>query len=303
MKPMLQRVLPLLLSLCLLLSGCSGIPSFADLAAAETASSSVSLENIPAYTGSPYVVLEENQPDFSPDELTEESFESYSSLDSLGRCGPAVACIGKDLMPQEERESISEVKPSGWQNEAYDFVEGGYVYNRCHLIGFQLTGENANEENLITGTRYMNVEGMLPFENMVADYILETDHHVLYRVSPVFEGENLVASGVVMEAYSVEDDGEGICFHVFVYNVQPGVEIDYATGENWESGEEVLSSTESQAEEEEAETYVLNTNTRKFHRPDCSSVSEMREENRQEFYGTREQLIEDGYEPCGSCKP
>ena len=148
----------------------------------------------------------------------------------------------------------------------------------------------------------MNVEGMLPFENMVADYILETDHHVLYRVSPVFEGENLVASGVVMEAYSVEDDGEGICFHVFVYNVQPGVEIDYATGENWESGEEVLSSTESQAEEE-AETYVLNTNTRKFHRPDCSSVSEMREENRQEFYGTREQLIEDGYEPCGSCKP
>ena len=140
MKPMLQRVLPLLLSLCLLLSGCSGIPSSADLAAAETASSSVSLENIPAYTGSPYVVLEENQPDFSPDELTEESFESYSSLDSLGRCGPAVACIGKDLMPQEERESISEVKPSGWQNEAYDFVEGGYVYNRCHLIGFQLTG-------------------------------------------------------------------------------------------------------------------------------------------------------------------
>lgn len=287
------------LVLSLLLSGCElGLPQENQQASAV----SVSLEEVPAYSGSPYVELDGNQPGFSLEERTTDSFETYSTLDALGRCGPAYACIGQDLMPTEDRESISSVLPTGWVQAEYDFVEGGSLYNRCHLIGFQLTGENANEENLITGTRYMNVEGMLPFENMVADYIKETGNHVLYRAIPIFEGENLVASGVVMEAFSVEDEGEGVCFHVYVYNVQPGVEIDYATGESWETGDSAFSALESQAEEQETD-YVLNTSSKKFHRPDCSSVDSMSEKNRQEYHGTREELIAQGYEPCGSCNP
>lgn len=287
------------LVLSLLLSGCElGLPQENQQASAV----SVSLEEVPAYSGSPYVELDGNLPGFSLEERTTDSFETYSTLDALGRCGPAYACIGQDLMPTEDRESISSVRPTGWVQAEYDFVEGGSLYNRCHLIGFQLTGENANEENLITGTRYMNVEGMLPFENMVADYIKETGNHVLYRAIPIFEGENLVASGVVMEAFSVEDEGEGVCFHVYVYNVQPGVEIDYATGESWETGDSASSALESQAEEQEAD-YVLNTSSKKFHRPDCPSVDSMSEKNRQEYHGTREELIAQGYEPCGSCNP
>lgn len=287
------------LVLSLLLSGCElGLPQENQQASAV----SVSLEEVPAYSGSPYVELDGNQPGFSLEERTTDSFETYSTLDALGRCGPAYACIGQDLMPTEDRESISSVRPTGWVQAEYDFVEGGSLYNRCHLIGFQLTGENANEENLITGTRYMNVEGMLPFENMVADYIKETGNHVLYRAIPFFEGENLVASGVVMEAFSVEDEGEGVCFHVYVYNVQPGVEIDYATGESWETGDSASSALESQAEEQETD-YVLNTSSKKFHRPDCPSVDSMSGKNRQEYHGTREELIAQGYEPCGSCHP
>lgn len=287
------------LVLSLLLSGCElGLPQENQQASAV----SVSLEEVPAYSGSPYVELDGNLPGFSLEERTTDSFETYSTLDALGRCGPAYACIGQDLMPTEDRESISSVRPTGWMQAEYSFVDGGSLYNRCHLIGFQLTGENANEENLITGTRYMNVEGMLPFENMVADYIKETGNHVLYRAAPIFEGENLVASGVVMEALSVEDEGEGVCFHVYVYNVQPGVEIDYATGESWETGDSDFSALESQAEEQEAD-YVLNTSSKKFHRPDCSSVDSMSEKNRQEYHGTREELIAQGYEPCGSCNP
>lgn len=287
------------LVLSLLLSGCElGLPQENQQASAV----SVSLEEVPAYSGSPYVELDGNQPGFSLEERTTDSFETYSTLDALGRCGPAYACIGQDLMPTEDRESISSVLPTGWVQAEYSFVDGGSLYNRCHLIGFQLTGENANEENLITGTRYMNVEGMLPFENMVADYIKETGNHVLYRAAPIFEGENLVASGVVMEALSVEDEGEGVCFHVYVYNVQPGVEIDYATGESWETGDSAFSALESQAEEQETD-YVLNTSSKKFHRPDCSSVDSMSEKNRQEYHGTREELIAQGYEPCGSCNP
>lgn len=287
------------LVLSLLLSGCElGLPQENQQASAV----SVSLEEVPAYSGSPYVELDGNQPGFSLEERTTDSFETYSTLDALGRCGPAYACIGQDLMPTEDRESISSVRPTGWVQAEYDFVEGGSLYNRCHLIGFQLTGENANEENLITGTRYMNVEGMLPFENMVADYIKETGNHVLYRAIPIFEGENLVASGVVMEAFSVEDEGEGVCFHVYVYNVQPGVEIDYATGESWETGDSASSALESQAEEQETD-YVLNTSSKKFHRPDCPSVDSISEKNRQEYHGTREELIAQGYEPCGSCNP
>ena len=192
-----------------------------------------SMEGIPPYDGTPYVVINGNQPAFTEEDLTDVSYEFYSALDDLGRCGVTEACVGQDLMPTEKRGDISSVKPTGWVQNQYDFVDGKSVYNRCHLIGFQLAGENANERNLITGTRYLNVEGMLPFENMVADYVKETDNHVLYRVTPAFQGTELVARGVQMEAYSVEYGGDGVCFNVFCYNVQPGVEIDYATGDNW----------------------------------------------------------------------
>ena len=204
---------------------------YQDLSAPE-AGGAISLADIPAYTDTPYVELNGNEPDFDQADFTTESFETYGELDSLGRCTAAYANIGRDLMPTEKRGDISSVHPSGWVQAQYDFVDGKSLYNRCHLIGYQLTGENANERNLITGTRYLNVEGMLPFENLVADYIKETGNHVLYRVSPVFDGDNLVAEGVQMEAESVEDGGEGVCYNVFCYNVQPGVEIDYATGES-----------------------------------------------------------------------
>lgn len=189
---------------------------------------------IPEYSGEPYVILQDNQPDFGLEDLTLEPFETYSELDDLGRCGVAYANICLDIMPTEPRGDIGQVKPTGWQSTKYDCVDGKYLYNRCHLIGYQLAGENANRKNLITGTRYLNVTGMLPFENMVDDYVEDTENHVLYRVTPIFEGDNLVASGVQMEAFSVEDEGEGVCFNIYVYNVQPGVVIDYATGESWE---------------------------------------------------------------------
>ena len=192
----------------------------------------ISLEDTPEYSGQAYVAINGNQPFFTQEDYTASSFETYSPLDGLGRCGPAEACVGQDLMPTEPRGSIGSVKPTGWQVSKYDFVDGKYLYNRCHLIGYQLTAENANKQNLITGTRYLNVTGMLPFENMVADYIHETGNHVLYRVTPIFDGTDLVARGVLMEGWSVEDSGEGICFNVYCYNVQPGVTIDYATGAN-----------------------------------------------------------------------
>lgn len=192
----------------------------------------ISAADIPAYAGDPYVTINDNEPQFLETDLATSSYEYYSDLDDLDRCGVVYACIGTDLMPTEERGNIGSVKPSGWHTVKYDIVDGKYLYNRCHLIGYQLSGENANINNLITGTRYLNVEGMLPFENMVADYVKETENHVLYRVTPVFEGNNLVASGVQIEAQSVEDQGEGILFNVYCYNVQPGVTIDYATGDS-----------------------------------------------------------------------
>ena len=188
---------------------------------------------VPEYTDWPYAIINTNEPLFTEEDLVAQSYEFYAELDELGRCSYAMACIGKDLMPTEDRESILDVTPSGWMQTEYDFIEGGNLYNRCHLIGFQLTGENANERNLITGTRYMNAEGMLPFENKIADYIKKTGNHVLYRVTPIYEGDNLVASGLVLEAMSVEDMGNELYFHVYVYNVQPGVIIDYATGESY----------------------------------------------------------------------
>ena len=268
---------------------------------------SATLDNIPAYSGTPYVVIDDNEPDFTEDELTDQSYESYSDLDELGRCGVAASNIGTDLMPTGKRGKIGQVKPSGWQTIKFDNVDGKYLYNRCHLIGYQLTAENANEKNLITGTRYMNVDGMLPFENMVADYIKETGNHVLYRVTPIFEGNNLVASGVHMEAKSVEDNGEDILFNVYCYNAQPGVGIDYATGESWldtGSGAESPNSTSQSSSVESGEvTYILNTNSHKFHDPSCSSVDQMSDSNKEEFTGTRDEVIAMGYEPCGRCNP
>ena len=194
---------------------------------------SASLESIPEWDGeTAYVIINDNVPFFTDEEKVTQSYESYGELDGLGRCTVCIACIGIDLMPTEDRGSIGSVKPSGWQTVKYDFISGNYLYNRCHLIGYQLTGENANKQNLITGTRFLNIDGMLTFEDMIADYIKETENHVMFRVTPIFEGDNLVASGVLMEAWSVEDEGDGICFCVYAYNGQPGVIIDYATGES-----------------------------------------------------------------------
>lgn len=267
---------------------------------------SYSMAEIPVYAGSPYVELHGNEPYFTEGELTTNSFELYSDLDALGRCGTAYACIGQDLMPNEPRGEIGMIKPSGWHTVRYDTViEDKYLYNRCHLIGYQLTGENANEKNLITGTRSFNLDGMLPFENMVYQYIVEMGRHVLYRVTPVYEGDNLVASGVVMEALSEEDEGMGIKFCVFCYNVQPGIGIDYATGESWlESPVTDGTSDDPGAKEPmDGQDYVLNTNTRKFHYPNCDSADRIKPKNRKEYNGTREEVIEMGYEPCKRCNP
>ncbi len=197
-------------------------------------SSVISLDNIPDYSNKPYIEINGNNPYFVSDDYTTTSFEEYSELDELGRCGVAYANVGIGIMPTAEREPIGQIKPSGWHTVKYDCVSGKYLYNRCHLIGYQLSGENANERNLITGTRYLNIQGMLPFENIVADYVKETENHVLYRVTPMFKNDNLLATGVLMEAYSVEDDGDGICYNVFCYNAQPGISIDYATGDSHE---------------------------------------------------------------------
>lgn len=278
------------------------------------------LTSIPKYDGSYYVAINNNIPYFTEGDLTTSAYEKYSNLDRLGRCGVASACVGIEIMPTEERGSIGQVKPSGWQTAKYDIISGKYLYNRCHLIGYQLTGENANEANLITGTRSMNVDGMLLFENMVADYVKETGNHVLYRVNPIFEGNNLVASGVTMEGYSVEDDGDGICFNVYVFNAQPGIEIDYSNGNSWLSGEAPsnneqksnsggtvfvpsTSANSSTGTTAAAGNYVLNKNTKKIHRPTCSSVKQMKETNKVEYSGNREDLISQGYSVCKNCNP
>lgn len=281
-------------------------------------------QGLPSYAGSPYVEIHHNQPSFTEQDMEQDSFENYSDLDAKGRCGVAFACVGQDLMPQEKRRSISHIKPSGWQKTRYDFVDGKNLYNRCHLIAHQLTAENANDKNLITGTRYFNVEGMLPFENQVADYVKETNHHVLYRVTPYYEGDNLVASGVQMEGYSVEDKGEEICFNIYVFNVQPGVVIDYATGESAEEGtalarenaekadtskEDTLKedaskdTTEESAEQADIQEYVLNTNTKKFHYPGCRNVKNIKPENSQTLNTSRDELIRQGYNACKECMP
>lgn len=276
------------------------------------------------FKGKAYTVINNNKPYFTKKEITKKSFESYSSLDSFGRCGVAVASVGRDIMPTQKRGAIGSVRPTGWHTIKYSFVDGKYLYNRCHLIGYQLTGENANERNLITGTRYLNVDGMLPFENMVADYVKETNNHVMYRVTPIFRGSEIVARGVLMEGYSVEDSGAGIEFNVYCYNAQPGVSITYKTGDSKSTGKYAntednennkkysnnignknsgTSGSKKSTSSSGKVEYVLNMNTHKFHLPSCSSVKRMSESNKGIYTGTREDVINQGYDPCKICNP
>ena len=313
-------------------------------------------ESVPAYSGNPSAEINGNVPYFRDSELTATAFKRFPELDELGRCGVVTACLGPETMPVAARESIGMIKPSGWHLEKYEGIDGNYLYNRCHLIGYQLCGENANELNLITGTRYMNTEGMEPYESDTAYYIRRTGNHVLYRVTPVFNGDDLVATGVLMEARSVEDDDFAYC--VFCYNVQPGIEIDYATGDSSQAvqddrsletagrdeekqtaesdhtlsdtvrSEEKLQDAQTDAwnsdttqsegedsnnapsgetakEEDSAESpdYILNASSHKFHKPDCESVESMAEHNKKAFYGTRDEAIAQGYDPCKRCNP
>lgn len=351
--------------------------------AASAAKEKITLNNLPVYSGEAYVELNDNVPSFSKKDMTSKAFEKYSELDDLGRCGTAYANVCKETMPTEERGNIGMIKPSGWQTVKYDNVDGKYLYNCCHLIGYQLTAENANEKNLITGTRYLNIEGMLPFENMVADYIDETDNHVLYRVTPIFKGDNLLASGVQMEAYSVEDKGKGVSFNVYCYNVQPGIEINYSDGTSrladgtiasitlnyskyaltvgqsktfvastspesaaknvtWYSSNSKVATVNKNGKVTAVKagtatitaktanglkatckvtvkaksditvtnstsvgnvTYVVNTNTKKFHLPTCSSVKDMKDKNKKEVSCSRDEVIDMGYVPCKRCNP
>lgn len=280
---------------------------------------SVALADIPPYSGQPFVEINNNEPFFEKNEWTTSSFQHYFDLDNLGRVTGAYASLGSDLMPTEKRGDISSVRPTGFLNKnIYPFVDGERLYNRCHLIGFQLAGQNANPKNLMTGTRYMNVDGMLPFENMVADYIKDTNNHVMYRVTPMFEGDDLVAKGVLMEAQSVEDEGDGISFNVFCYNVQPGVAIAYTTGENQADGSLAVGGAQAPEPEVKSEaqpepapqtppasgvSYVANTNSMKFHYPTCSSVEKISAANRWDTNESRDQLIASGYSPCKICHP
>ncbi len=307
-------------------------------------------DNIPEFSGEPFISLYYNVPLFENADIV--AFEDYSPLDELGRCGTANACIGKELMPTEKRGSIGNIRPSGWNISKYDFIDGKYLFNRCHLIAFMLAGENDNALNLITGTRYMNTEGMLPFETEVCDYVKRTGNHVMYRVTPVYTNDRPIADGVIMQAYSVEDNGKGVSFDIFAYNVQPGVKINYENGENSEDteiAEQIRNGTYGKTTEETTETtteettkataeetaeetteqtsesiiametvniellpvddnekdfdYIVNTHTLKFHYPSCKAVEDMSDKNKAGFNGDREELTENGYVPCGMCRP
>lgn len=306
MKKYRNKIGFILVGILCLLYGC-GAPEITDSGEGQKAYVSsekqqeiITLDDIDLYRGNTYIELNGNQPDFTEEDYTLEPFETYSPLDGLGRCGVAYANICQALMPKEDRGKIGMVKPSGWHTVKYDFVDGKYLYNRCHLIGYQLAGENANEKNLITGTRYMNVEGMLPFENQVADYVRKTDHHVLYKVTPVFSEDNLLADGVEMQAYSVEDEGQGVSFHVFVYNTQPGVEIDYATGESRLKDEETAKPIK-EAAEQTTEKIIGNKNSKVYHRESCSRLP--RERNRV-YFNSEAEAKAAGYDnPCDFCNP
>ena len=268
------------------------------------AAGEIGIADIPEYSGSPYVEVSGNVPSFTDADLSSPA-ETYAPLDSLGRCGSAMAIVSRETMPTEERGSIGMVKPSGWHTVRYDdLISDRYLYNRCHLIGYQLTAENANERNLITGTRYLNVEGMLPFENEVARYVESTGNRVLYRVTPVFVGDELVARGVQMEAKSVEDGGAGVSFNVFCHNVQPGIQIDYQTGQSRRL-QDAGPTGESSSIQPSADQvmYVLNVNSDKFHLPDCPSVGKMADRNKSDMLSTYEEMIDNGHLPCGNCLP
>lgn len=303
-------------------------PSAADNASTSSAMP-LTWDSLPAYDGSPYVYVNDGEPTFSSaDRKAAYGTEIYGDLDKLGRCTDAFAVVGPETQPTEKRGSIGSVKPSGWQLAKYDFVDGKYLFNRCHLLGYQLTGENANVCNLITGTRYLNIDGMLPFENAVDDYVDATGNHVLMRVTPIFAKKELVARGVQMQAESLEDQGDGISFNVFCYNVQPGVIIDYATGDNKaaadapgskissdskksssssknssSSSNKGNSSKDNAGTSKSKQDYVLNTNTKKFHVPSCSSVKQMADKNREDVKDTRENILNRGYDPCKRCNP
>ena len=266
----------------------------------------ISLDEVPEFSGKAYVEINGNVPFFTDEEKVSESFETYYELDGLGRCTLTIACVGRDIMPTEKRESL-DTEPSGWQSVTYDIVDGKYLYNRCHLIGFQLTGENDNERNLITGTRFLNMEGMLPFEDMVADYVKETGNHVMYRVTPIFKDNELVARGVLMEAWSVEDEGDGICFNIYSYNNQPGIVINYANGDsalNVDDGGTHFPDGGGDGDTSEGdgteELFVINTSTKKYHKPTCTYADSKNAEN---YVGSREDLEADGYVACKTCKP
>ncbi len=296
------KILSALLCLVVFLSGCgvwltNDIGGQNGLFIGVTDTRVDTLYDVPKFSDEPYVVLNDNKPEFTDDMLSDKAYEYYSELDSLDRCGYVMACVGTEIMPTEERGEIGMIKPTGWHTVKYDNVDGKYLYNRCHLIGYQLTGENANVKNLITGTRYLNMEGMLPFENLIADYVKETNNHVLYRVTPIFEGDNLLATGVQMEGYSVEDKGAEICFNVFAYNAQPDIEIDYATGESKMTGDSRI----EKPKEQKPTTYIINKNTKKFHLPSCSSAIDMKPQNKEESDKTRDDLEKLGYSPCKSC--
>ena len=294
----------IVISCLILISGCdlTKPPTTQNSVEQNNATSEISSSknsNYEDYNGPAYEERNNNKPEFTKDEITTKSYEYYSDLDELGRCGMTIACIGQDLMPTEKRGSIGMIKPTGWHTVKYDFVDGKYLYNRCHLIGYQLSGENANEKNLITGTRYFNTIGMLPFENQVADYVKETNNHVMYRVIPIFENDDLVAKGVTMEAYSVEDNGQGVSFNVFVYNIQPGVAINYHTGESRlteENEESIISNTADK-------TFIVNKNTKKFHTADCEKVKDMSAKNKKTYKCTAQELIDQGYTLCQTCHP
>ncbi len=297
----LFRLLPIVISICIVFTSCSQVADIEKALISDTTTQSVeceSLYDVPEFSDFPYVVIDDNQPHFTESQITTDSFEYYGELDSLGRCTTAVACVGRDIMPTEERQSIGSVKPTGWHTVKYENVDGKYLYNRCHLIAYRLTGENANERNLITGTRYLNIDGMLGFEEQVGDYVRDTGNHVMYSVTPVFEGDNLVASGVNMQAYSVEDRGKGISFNVYCYNNQPGVIIDYATGDSVaaDSGVDFDNGDERQ-------TYIVNINTKKFHTPTCDAAKDIAPGNRKQYKGLRQNLVNNGYTPCGRCNP
>ena len=351
-------LIALLLAACLALGGCSANGSGSttgsdqesgstsiqatETASTETSAARATIADIPQYSGALCIDINDGQPGFTEDDVDRGAFMQFSDLDFEGRCGEAFARIGTDTVSSEARGDISRVHPSGWVQHKYDFVDDGVLYNRCHLIAHQLCGENANEKNLITGTRTFNVVGMLYYEELVGNYVRSTGNHVLYRVTPLFAANDLVARGVQMEAESIEDGGEAIRFNVFVYNVEPGVEIDYVTGESWESdatpkvtskgeatktsakaSDAALASTDagtssesairSNSESTDAEAassassaqqdYVLNVKNKKFHKPSCTAANEIASANKQDFTGTREELIERGYSPCGQCKP